>query len=168
MNVMPLRGIYIEDEDKNIRVTQELFQQEGFEVVALPQLPLDKKDLYPLVLEQNADFLLIDHQLNKKVSYTGYDALQEIRKHDSTIYAVLLTTFKVEDFKAEFGIYDLEVNKDQLNDDDKLSEISAKIRRACVRASDAETLAYAEESRKFAENSLKILRQIHEKVSETP
>lgn len=163
---MPHKGIYIEDDDKNVSVIQALFSQEGFEIVPLPKLPLDVNDLYPLVLQQDADFLLIDHQLNKKVSYTGYDALQEIRKHDSTIYAVLLTTFKVEDFKAEFGLYDLEVNKDQLNDDAKLSEISEKIRRACVRSTDADALAHAEESRKFAEDSLEILRQIHKKVSE--
>lgn len=162
---MPHKGIYIEDEDKNISVTQALFSQEGFEIVPLPRLPLDVKDIYPLVLQQNADFLLIDHQLNKKVSYNGYEALQEIRRHDSTIYAVLLTTFKVEDFKAEFSLYDLEVNKDQLNNDAKLSEISEKIRRACVRATDADALAHAQESRKFAEESLAFLRQIHEKVS---
>ena len=165
---MPHKGIYIEDDDKNISVTQALFSQEGFEIVPLPQLPLDVKDIYPLVLQQNADFLLIDHQLNKKVSYNGYEALQEIRRHDSTIYAVLLTTFKVEDFKAEFGLYDLEVNKDQLNDDHKLSEISEKIRRACVRATDADALAQAQESRKFAEESMAVLKQIHEKVTKKP
>lgn len=164
---MAYKGIYIEDDDKNIYVVQSLFGQEGVEIFPLPQLPLDIKELYPLILQQDADFLLIDHQLNKKVSYTGYEALKEIRKHDSTIYAVLLTTFKVEDFKDEFGIYDLEVNKDQLNDDTKLKEISEKIRRACVRATDADALAYAKENRKFAEDSLQILRQIHQKVSKT-
>lgn len=162
---MPYKGIYIEDDEKNVYVTQALFSQEGFEIVPLPKLPLDIKELYPLVLQENADFLLIDHQLNKKVSYTGYDALQEIRSHDSTIYAVLLTTFKVEDFREEFGLYDLEVNKDQLNDDEKLSEISEKIRRACVRADDAGMLAQAEGNRKYAEDSLEILRQIYQKVS---
>ena len=163
---MPHKGIYIEDDDQNIRVIQVLFSQEGFEIVPLPCLPLDINELYPLILQQEADFLLIDHQLNKKVSYTGYDALQEIRRHDSTIYAVLLTTFKVEDFKEEFGIYDLEVNKSQLNDDTKLSEIAEKIRRACTRATNADALTHAEESRKFAEESLEILRQINRKVSE--
>lgn len=165
---MAHRGIYIEDDDKNIYVVQSLFSQEGFEIVPLPQLPQNIDELYPLILQEDADFLLIDHQLNKKVSYTGYDALQEIRRHDSTIYAVLLTTFKVEDFKEEFGLYDLEVNKAQLNDDDKLSEISEKIHRACVRATDADALANAKESRKFAEDSLKILREIHQKVSKVP
>ena len=165
---MAHKGIYIEDDDKNIYVVQSLFSQEGFDIVPLPRLPQNIEELYPLILQQDADFLLIDHQLNKKVSYTGYDALQEIRRHDSNIYAVLLTTFKVEDFKEEFGLYDLEVNKDQLNDDTKLVEISEKIRRACVRATDADALAYAKESRKFAEDSLQILREIHQKVSKAP
>jgi len=164
---MTHRGIYIEDDNKNIDVVQALFLPEDLEIVPLTELPLNIEELYPLILKQNADFLLIDHQLNKKVSYSGYDALQEIRKHDSTIYAVLLTTFKVEDFKEEFGIYDLEVNKAQLNDDTKLSEISEKIRRACVRATNAESLAHAEESRKFAEEGLQILREIQKKVSDS-
>lgn len=164
---MLLKGIYIEDDDKNIVVTQELFRQEGFEMVALQQLPEKVEEIYPLIIEQRADFLLIDHELNKKVSYTGYEALQEIRKHDSTIYAVLLTNFQVEDFKAEFGVYDLEVHKSQLSDDDKLSEISTKIRRACSRASEIEMLAQAEESKKFAQERLEILRQIQKKVSES-
>ena len=48
-----------------------------------------------------------------------------------------------------------------------ISEISEKIRRACDRASDADALAQAKENRKFAEESLEILRQIHQKVSKT-
>ncbi len=163
---MQLKGIYIEDDDKNLIVTQELFRQEGFDMVMLQHLPDKLEDIYPLILEQRADFLLVDHELNKKVSYTGYEALREIRKHDSTIYAVLLTNFRVEDFKAEFGSYDLEVHKSQLSDDDKLHEIAEKIRRACARTSDSEALAHAEESRKFAQERLDILRQIQKSISE--
>lgn len=162
---MQLKGIYIEDDDKNIVVTQLLFQQEGFEIIPLSDLPGDPKDLYPMILKHEADFLLIDHQLNKKVGYSGYDALQEIRKNDSTIYAVLLTTYDVEDYKPEFGIYDLEVKKSELDTDEKLSEVSQKIRRACARASESEILASADASLKFAEESLSILRKIHDSVS---
>jgi len=167
MMIMPLKGIYIEDDDKNLVVTLELFRQEGFEMETIQQLPANLEEIYPLILELQADFLLVDHELNKKVSYTGYDALKEIRKHDSTIYAILLTNFRVEDFKAEFGSYDLEIHKSQLSDDDKLQEISAKIRRACERSKDIKVLAQAEENRKFAQERLEILRQIHETVKES-
>lgn len=163
---MLLKGLYIEDDSSNVLTYRELFGQEGFEIVSVPHLPLSKEDIYPLVMEADPDFLLIDHELNKKVAYTGYDALCEIRKQDSTIFAVLLTNFPVEDFNREFSIYDLEVSKGELDNDAKLEEISAKIRRACMRAADAEVLAHAEESRKFAEESLEILRQIHKKVTD--
>ena len=99
---MRLKGLYIEDDKKNICVTKKLFEQEGFDLEALDELPVDLENLYPLILERNIDFLLIDHELNKLVSYTGFDALNEIRKHDRTIYAVLLTNFEVEDFHTYF------------------------------------------------------------------
>ena len=67
----------------------------------------------------------------------------------------------------EFGIYDLEVRKGELDNDDKIDEVVQKIKRACMRASEDEVLAHAEENRRFAEESLEILRQIHKKVTET-
>lgn len=159
------KGIYIEDDDSNILVIQTLFEQEGLEVEALSELPEDKEDLYALLLEKKADFLLVDHELNKKVSYNGYEALQSIRDQDSTLYAVLLTNFRVEDFKNEFGIYDMEVYKGDLHLDDKLQEICEKIKRACARADDAKSLACAKESRKYAEERLEILRQIQMQIT---
>lgn len=159
------KGIYIEDDDSNILVIQTLFEQEGLEVEALSGLPESKEDLYALLLEKKADFLLIDHELNKKVNYNGYEALQSIRDQDSTLYAVLLTNFRVEEFKNEFGIYDMEVYKGDLHLDNKLQEICEKIKRACARADDAKSLACAKESRKYAEERLEILRQIQMQIT---
>ena len=164
---MPLKGLYIEDDPSNILTYKELFAPEGLEIVSVPQLPLAPEDIYPMVMDADPDFLLIDHELNKRVAYTGYDALREIRKQDSTIFAVLLTNFPVQDFKNEFGIYDLEVRKGELDKDEKIDEVVQKIKRACMRASEDEVLAHAEENRRFAEESLEILRQIHKKVTET-
>lgn len=165
VSVSMYKGIYIEDDDNNILVIKTLFEQEGLEVVALPELPESREDIYALILEHRADFLLIDHELNKKVNYNGYEALQAIRDQDSTLYAVLLTNYKVEDFKKEFGIYDMEVYKGDLYLDDKLREICEKIKRACDRAHDAESLACAKESRKYAEERLEILRQIQMQIT---
>lgn len=161
---MQLRGLYIEDDRKNIVVTRKLFQQEGLAVESLEALPADLGELYPLVLAKRVDFLLIDHELNKLVPYTGFEALSEIRKHDRTIYAVLLTNFAVEDFKDEFGSYDLEVNKKELSDEKKLSEVAAKIRRACERIVDTQVLAQVEATQKHEEEKLEILRKIHESL----
>ena len=52
------------------------------------------------------DFLIIDFHLEKQVAYKGIDVLREIRKHDSTIYAVLLTDYELDDFADQFGDYD--------------------------------------------------------------
>lgn len=166
MNRMRLKGLYIEDDKKNICVTKKLFEQEGFDLEALDELPVDLENLYPLILEKNIDFLLIDHELNKLVSYTGFDALNEIRKHDRTIYAVLLTNFEVEDFKEEFGSYDLEVNKSELSDDQKLNDIAAKIRRACERIVDSKVLAQVEEQQKIEQQKLELLKQIEKRLAE--
>ena len=163
---MSLKGVYIEDDKSNICVIQELFGQEGLEILSLDELPKDKKDIYPLVAELHPDFLLIDHELNKLVGYTGYEALCEIRKQDNTIFAVLLTNFAVEDFKAEFGIYDMEVRKGELNSDIKLNEISTKIRRACKRADEAEIVSFAQKNLEEAKARLDILRQIHDEIKE--
>ncbi len=164
---MLFKGLYIEDDPSNVLTYKELFAPEGLEIVSIPQLPLASEDIYPMVMDADPDFLLIDHELNKRVAYTGYDALREIRKQDSTIFAVLLTNFPVQDFKKEFGIYDLEVRKGELDKDEKIDEVVQKIKRACMRASEDEILAHAEENRRFAEESLEILRQIHKKVTET-
>lgn len=164
---MPLKGLYIEDDPSNVLSYKELFAPEGIEIVSAPQLPLVPEDIYAMVMDADPDFLLIDHELNKRVAYTGYDALLEIRKQDSTIFAVLLTNFPLQDFKKEFGIYDLEVHKGDLDNDEKIDEVVQKIKRACMRAFEDEVLAHAEENRRFAEESLEILRQIHKKVTET-
>lgn len=164
---MPLKGLYIEDDSGNVLTYQVLFAPEGIEIVTLQELPSVPEDIYPMVMDMNPDFLLVDHELNKKVAYTGYDALREIRKQDSTIFAVLLTNYPLQDFNKEFGIYDLEVHKGDLDDDDKIDEVTQKIKRACMRASETEMLARAEANRKFAEDSLEILRQIHQKVTKT-
>lgn len=161
---MVLKGLYIEDDQSNLIVNSKLFRQEGFDMIHLPQLPKDIGELYPLVMEHRPDFLLIDHELNKLTGYTGYDALTEIRKYDRTIYAILLTNYKMEDYKDEFGAYDLQVHKSELAYDEKLSEIASKIRRACERSADLSVLVQLDEVRRLEEEKLSLLRQIHQSV----
>ena len=161
---MALKGLYIEDDQSNLIVNSKLFRQEGFEMTNLPELPSDINELYPMVMEHRPDFLLIDHELNKLTGYSGFEALTEIRKHDRSIYAILLTNYKMEDYKEEFGAYDLQVHKSELANDEKLAEISCKICRACERTADLSVLAQLDEVRKLEEEKLSILRQIHKSV----
>ena len=161
---MVLKGLYIEDDQSNLIVNSKLFRQEGFDMTHLSHLPKDINELYPMVMEHRPDFLLIDHELNKQTGYTGYDALTEIRRHDRTIYAILLTNYKMEDYKNEFGAYDLQVHKSELSHDDKLSEIASKIHRACERSADLSVLAQLDEVRRLEEEKLTLLRQIHQSV----
>lgn len=155
-----LIGLYIEDDQKNIAVIRELFRQEGLKIVSLKSLPSRAEDLYPQILSMQVDFLLIDHELNKAVSYTGFDALQEIRKNDRTIYAVLITNFSLDDYKDEFSEYDYQVRKSELGDDKKISEIVAKIRRACERIEDSALLAQMERQEEARREALDRLRDI--------
>lgn len=161
---MALKGLYIEDDQSNLIVNSKLFRQEGFEMTYLPELPSDINELYPMVMEHRPDFLLIDHELNKLTGYSGFEALMEIRKHDRSIYAILLTNYKMEDYKDEFGAYDLQVHKSELANDEKLAEIASKICRACERTADLSVLAQLDEVRKLEEEKLSILRQIHKSV----
>ena len=163
---MALKGLYIEDDQSNLIVNSKLFRQEGFDMTYLPQLPKDIGELYPMVMDHRPDFLLIDHELNKLTGYSGYDALTEIRKHDRTIYAILLTNYKMEDYTDEFGAYDLQVHKSELSSDEKLSEITSKIHRACERSADLSVLAQLDEVRKLEEEKLTLLRQIHQSIQD--
>ena len=53
---MSLKGLYIEDDNFNVLTYRELFGQEGFEILSVPQLPLSQEDIYPLVMQADPDF----------------------------------------------------------------------------------------------------------------
>ena len=56
------------------------------------------------------------------------DVLREIRKHDSTIYAVLLTNYELDDFADQFGDYDYELQKSEITS--RYKDVAEKIKRA--------------------------------------
>lgn len=159
-----LKGIYIEDDVNNIEVIKLLFEFEDIIIVSLDELPDKVEDIYPLVMRNEPDFLIIDHELNKKVGYTGIEALREIRRHDRTIYAALLTNFPLEDFKEEFGEYDNEISKRELNSGKKMKEIVSKISRACELRKDNQLLEMIEMRSEIEDDKLKELRQIKKRL----
>ena len=109
-----LKGLFIEDEVANIDVYTKLFSLEGLKLECIEKLPETTDGFYDIVLEKDVDFLIIDYHLDKQVTYKGIDVLREIRKHDSTIYAVLLTNYQLEDCADQFGDYDYELKKDAI------------------------------------------------------
>ena len=123
-----LIGLFIEDEAANVDIYTRLFALEGLKLDCLDKLPLTVDSYYDIILEKNVDFLIIDFHLEKQVTYKGTDVLREIRKHDSTIYAVLLTNYELDDFADQFGDYDYELQKSEITS--RYKDVAEKIKGA--------------------------------------
>ena len=100
-----LIGLYIEDEPKNVTLMQGRFSLfPGIKLIGIVKYPQSLDGFYDYVVENDVDFLLIDHELDKaSVNYKGIEVLREIRSHASNIYAVLLTNYPLDDYKDELG-----------------------------------------------------------------
>lgn len=157
-----LLGLYIEDDMSNVMVQQARFDLfEGISIKGLDQLPDKVEDFYPLIVRDHIDFLIIDHELDKQlVSYKGCDALNEIRKHDSTIYAILLTNYPIADYKEELGTYDYQLTKGEMKEDGKIEEVVQKIKRACELRRDNKLLAEMEQRQREKEELINELKNI--------
>ena len=156
-----LLGLYIEDDISNVMVQQARFDLfEGIRIKGLETLPARVEDFYPIVIRECIDFLLIDHELDKQlVSYKGSDALNEIRKHDSTIYAILLTNYPLEDYKDELGAYDYQLTKSEMKEAGKIDEVVQKIKRACELRRDNKMLAEMDQRQKEKEELIRELKR---------
>lgn len=128
-----LMGLYIDDEPKNVTVMQGRFSlYEDIEVIGLNEFPENLDNYYDVIVKNNVSFLIIDRELVKKpVSYNGTDILRAIRKHDSTIYAILLTNSSPKDYQDELGEYDSQFRKIDLADNYIFNCIISRIKRAC-------------------------------------
>lgn len=155
-----LLGLYIEDDISNVMVQQARFDLfEGISIKGLEVLPERVEDFYPIIVRDHIDFLIIDHELDKQlVSYKGCDALNEIRKHDSTIYAILLTNYPLADYKEELGAYDYQLTKSEMKENGKIEEVVQKIKRACELRCDNKLLAEMELRQKEKEKLIDELR----------
>lgn len=157
-----LLGLYIEDDIRNVEVQQARFDFfEGISIKGLEVLPDKVEDFYPIIVRDHIDFLIIDHELDKQpVSYKGWDALNEIRKNDSTIYAILLTNYPLTDYKEELGAYDYQLTKSEMKEAGKIDEVVQKIRRACELRRDNKLLAEMEQRQKEKEELINELKCI--------
>lgn len=156
-----LIGLYIEDEPKNVTLMQGRFSLfPGIKLIGIDAYPQTLKGFYDYVIENDVDFLLIDHELEKaSVNYKGVQVLREIRSHDSNIYAVLLTNYPLDDYKDELGEYDFQLNKAELKDTKKMNELIAKIRRACALREENDVLSFMNEKNEELNSLLQQIRK---------
>lgn len=157
-----LRGLFIEDEVANIEIYTKLFALEGLQLECLDKLPGSLEGFYDIVLEKNVDFLIIDYHLDKQVTYKGIDVLREIRKYDSTIYAVLLTNYQLEDFADQFGDYDYELKKDAIVD--RYIDVTEKIKRACELRKENAIYKGIEQQAEEESDTIRLLKEISSKL----
>lgn len=157
-----LKGLFIEDEVANISVYTKLFELEGLQLEYIEKLPETVESFYDIVLEKDVDFLIIDYHLDKQVTYKGIDVLREIRKHDSTIYAVLLTNYQLEDFADQFGDYDYELKKDAIVE--RCADVAEKIKRACELRKENMIYKGIEQQEEEEFDTIKLLREISAKL----
>lgn len=163
MNEMEkLVGLFIEDEIANIDIYTRLFELEGLKIEYLDKLPQTVEEYYDIILEKNIDFLIIDFHLEKQVTYKGIDVLREIRKHDSTMYAVLLTNYELNDFADQFGDYDYEVQKTSIPT--RYKDVAEKIKRACDLRKDNLTYRAIEIRQEQVAETIKLLQEISSKM----
>ena len=160
-----LTGLFIEDEVANIDIYTKLFALEGLNLECINKLPAKLEGFYDIVLERDVDFLIIDYHLDKQVTYKGIDVLREIRKHDSTIYAVLLTNYQLEDFADQFGDYDYELKKDAIVE--RYVDVAEKIKRACELRKENIIYQGIEQQEEEESDTIKLLKEISSKLDST-
>ena len=70
-----LTGLYIEDEPKNVTLMQGRFSlSPGIKLIGIDTYPQSLNEFYDFVVENDVDFLLIDHELEKaSVDYKGIE-----------------------------------------------------------------------------------------------
>lgn len=159
-----LIGLFIEDEVANVDIYTRLFALEGLKLECLDKLPSTVNDYYDIILEKNIDFLIIDFHLEKQVTYKGIDVLREIRRHDSTIYAVLLTNYALDDFADQFGDYDYELQKSSITT--RYKDVAEKIKRACDLRKDNLMYKAVEIRQQQETETIRLLQEINSRLNE--
>lgn len=159
-----LIGLFIEDEAANVDIYTRLFALEGLKLECLDKLPSTVNDYYDIILEKNIDFLIIDFHLEKQVTYKGIDVLREIRRHDSTIYAVLLTNYALDDFADQFGDYDYELQKSSITT--RYKDVAEKIKRACDLRKDNLMYKAVEIRQQQETETIRLLQEINSRLNE--
>lgn len=130
---MTLKGFYIEDDLSNITSYGQYFEEAGIQILYEGKLLDSPDEYYDLICKHDVDFVIIDNHLEKQgVSYDGFDVLKSIRKHDASIYILLLTNYSYDNKSIqELGEFDQTINKDEFVK--QFDGIINRIRRATYR-----------------------------------
>lgn len=124
-----LKALYIEDQPDNIEIFGDFFRNNDFEIYTIQPLPRDINEYYKYILKEEIDFIIIDNELKRQVTYTGLDVLKEIRKQDNNIFIALLTSFDYDEYINELGELDYAIKKQDFTID-AARNLSKKIKRA--------------------------------------
>lgn len=124
-----LKALYIEDQPDNIEIFGDFFRNNDFEIYTIQPLPRDINEYYKYILKEEIDFIIIDNELKRQVTYTGLDVLKEIRKQDNNIFIALLTSFDYDEYIDELGELDYAIKKQDFTID-AARNLSKKIKRA--------------------------------------
>ena len=127
-----IKGLYIEDDNDNIISYSKRFKLKDIELISIDTFPAKPADFWQIVLENEVDFIIIDNHLHKKcVEYTGLQVLEEIRKQDSEIYILYLTSKGIDFADKKLSNFDMEVDKNDFIE--KFQIVVDRIKRATSR-----------------------------------
>ncbi len=90
--------------------------------------------------------------------------LGEIRKHDSTIYAVLLTSYDLDDFADHLGDYDYELRKSEITS--RYKYVAEKIKRACGLRKENSMCRAVEIKQQQDTETIRLLQEISSNLNE--
>ncbi len=124
-----LKALYIEDQLDNIEIYGDYFRNNDFEICTIQPLPKNIDDYYKYILKEEIDFVIIDNELKKQVTYTGLEILKEIRKQDNNIFIVLLTSFDYDEYVNALGELDYAIKKQDFGINEARN-LARKIKRA--------------------------------------
>ena len=127
-----IKGLYIEDDSDNIDSYTAIFRTQDIELIPVEQFPESPKGFWEIVIANNVDFIIIDNHLHKKkVAYKGLEILSEIRKVDSEIYVLYLTSKGFSPDDDYLSDFDQEIDKNDFSQE--FPKIVQRIKRAASR-----------------------------------
>ena len=131
-----MRGLYIDDERKNVDLMRARFELYDIEICGIDDLPNNIDAIIREISTGSYDFLIIDFDLTKwRVCCNSDDIMMAIRGRGNDIYTILLTNFPIDE-GIDLKLYDCEMQKIALSSPLKMRELIGKIKRGVARIED--------------------------------
>lgn len=139
---------------------------------------VDKEEKEFSIILGNPPYFKLDSKALKDID--GYDAIiygqpniyslfmhwgiSHLRTNDSTIYAVLLTNYELDDFADQFGDYDYELQKSEITS--RYKDVAEKIKRACGLRKENLMYRAVEINQQQDTETIRLLQEISSKLDE--